>query len=680
MSQQTEACIHAQRGATLLIFMLVLVGVLLTGFLSRLNSSSSSLQREQTTQSALLQAKEALIGFAATYRDTHPNQVFGFLPCPDTDNNGESDSCGLTDVSLIGRLPWKTLGLPPLRDNSTNCLWYVVSGRSKSNPKTAAFNWDTLGQLILQDASGSVMTGATPHSLAYATIIAPGTPLNGQTRVPLGTAECGGNNSPTEYLEGIGNLGTANTTVTLANTASIRDGTNNDHALWISEREIFGRVKKRSDFKSDIDALINDLAICLNNILPANLPIASVGNKGIDSIIASCPVADPTKSNVRSNWQDNLLYVGGPSGNFTINGGGTSCRALLFFGGERTTGQVRSSVIEKADFTMYLEGTNATTFPANGNYVGANQYDPANPSADLVRCINGAGSGSSSFDNPTDFSSFAPSGAGVTPDNSTNPAVPKVTIIDAAGSSGGCFWFPSPIPLAGTTVRVYYDFNMLYGDSFALGDSILDRGNGFTLQMVRFDPDIGPPTTCGTEVNMGALATSDIWGSFSFIVETDVRKDSTRSDPTENHTAVLINGNLTHALGTMSSVCNGTTSGCRHSPANKFEESPSPQPHNQRIEIQTGCNPGCSSCNPAGHISPNLYVKVSVWSDCINCSDVVTNIDRLVQPPTIQRCSILNPELNSFYFGFTGGFRSASSVGEAPAQGVTIKNFSLRSD
>ncbi len=36
--------------------------------------------------------------------------------------------------------------------------------------------------------------------------------------------------------------------------------------------------------------------------------------------------------------------------------------------------------------------------------------------------------------------------------------------------------------------------------------------------------------------------------------------------------------------------------------------------------------------------------------------------------------------LNSVYVGFTGGFRSGTSAGVAPDQGVIIKNFTLRSD
>jgi hypothetical protein len=88
----------------------------------------------------LRQAKEALIGFAATYAETHPGQPQGYLPCPDHDGDGSADpACSCSGYSVIGRLPWKTLGLPPLRDGSGECLWYAVSGNYKDKPKSKIY-------------------------------------------------------------------------------------------------------------------------------------------------------------------------------------------------------------------------------------------------------------------------------------------------------------------------------------------------------------------------------------------------------------------------------------------------------------------------------------------------------------------------------------------------------------
>ena len=700
MQRQTSLRTRSQHGAALLIFALVLISALLGGFLSQLNSTTQANQRDQLASEALARAKDALIGFAITYRDTHPDEVFGYLPCPDTDNDGVSDSCGATDVSLVGRLPWKTLGVPPLRDATAECLWYAVSGRAKDSPKTASFNWDTLGQFVVQDPAGTTLAGVNAHERPLAVVYAPRAALAAQSRTPAGVSECGGSNDPAAYLEGVGALSTGDTTLVLSSAESARNGTNNDQGLWITGREIFERINRRSDFETDIKALVEDLASCLNNLPSAGLPSTSAGNKGIDNVLdpfGPCPVVNQQKANVRKNWRDNLLYTGGPSGSFTINGSSTSCRALLLFSGERTTrtiaplaAQTRSTIAEKGDIanfgdaSMYLEGANASLFPMNGAYSAATQYSAESASADVVRCINGLGSGTASFANPSDFASFTPVGAAVTPDATTNPADPMVSIADALGLSGGCFWFPNLIPLAGKTLRAYYDFQFFYADTSALPTgSGSDRGNGFTFQVL--SGDVGAPNACGKEINMGVLKPLDGW-LYSFIIETDIRKDVGNADPVGNHTAIMTNGTLDHTLaGKPGSACNGTTNGCLHSPSNKFEESPTPLLHNQRIEIHTGCNPGCSTCKPTNHAAPNTYARISTWVDCTDCNDVVADLNRDSvtggQAPIIFRCEDLNTPapnlnvLNSVYVGFTGGFRSGAS-----AQGVAIKNFSLRSD
>ena len=696
--RKASAVIRSQKGAALLVFLLVIVFAILGALLNHLNSSNLVIQRDQITSDALAQAKDALIGYAITYHDTHPNQVFGYLPCPDANNDGDAESdCGAKDVSFILRLPWRKLGLPPLRDGSSECLWYAVSGHAKNGePKTGTMNWDTLGQFVVQDADGSAQAGANAHERPWAVVFSPRNPVGTQSRTSAGASECGGSNTAADYLEMLDShwtdpTYTGESTIKLANAGSISNGSNNDRALWITSKDIFDRVKKRADFKADIDGLLNDLAAYLNSLSPTSLPSVS-GAKGIDTVIANYIEANPslpeTKKNLLNNWQDNLLYTG-PSGGFTINGSGTTCRALLMFGGERTTrtspplvAQTRSTVTEKSDPGMYLEGINVA-FPNTGNYTAATQYDKANPSADIILCINGLSAGTASFSNPTDFASFVPTGVGVTPDATTTPDTPTVIIADAAGGGGGCFWFATPMPLSGKTLRAYYQFKFLYPDPYALLPNPIpvgsppDRGNGFTLQMVR--SDIGTPTTCGTESNMGALATSDMWGSFSYIVETDVLRDGMPKDPAGNHTAIMTNGNLVHGKNSVSSACDGSHSGCLHSPTNKLEDTPKPLLHNQRIEIDTACNSTCTLCNQVNPVGPT-YAKIAAWVDCADCSDVVTSLNRTTTPPTILRCTTLDPKMDSFYFGFTGGFRSGATAGAAPAQGVVISNFSLRSD
>ena len=686
----------SQHGSAVLII-LTIIGIGAAFLLvSALNKANQQIQRDKMTTAALVQAKEALIGFAAIYRDTHANEVFGFLPCPDTNNDGQADPpCGAADVSVISRLPWRTLGLPALRDNAGECLWYAISGRGKDNLKTAVFNWDATGQFIVQDAGGTTLAGTTPHERPLAVIFAPRMAIGGQTRASAGASECGGNNTVAAYLDGTDPIyaGTApgigaDSILTVATAASIANGTNNDQGLWITNRDIFERIKKRSDFKSDIDTLVGDLANCLNNLPPSGLPSTSPTNKGVGDYPAAVPPPDPTpndvlsmckptitqKPNVLKNWQDNLLYAK-PATAATVNSA-TGCNAVLFFSGERTASQSRATAAEKLVVTNYLESGNATLFPARGTYTGATHFSSTSASTDVARCIKGLPAGATQKSFASDFASFVTAGVGVT----TNAIDKTVTVADAVGTSGGCFWFPNTIPLAGKVLRAYYDYKFSSADTYALTGTGTDRGNGFTFQMVR--NDIGAPTAvCGREANMGALALGaspgDMWGTLSFIIETDVHKDAGDVDPGENHTAIMAHGNLDHSVtnGNPTVSCNGSAAGCRHNPTNRFEESPSPLSHNQRIEIHTGCNASCSSCDPANHVAPNTYARITAWVDCTDCDDIVVDLDRAAKTPTINRCIILDTPLNSVYLGFTGGFRSG-----AAAQGVILRNFQLRSE
>ena len=642
-----------QRGTVMMLLLLLVSVGALAVFVTGLNRATQQLERDRITNEALARAKEALIGWAATYRDSHANEVFGYLPCPDTDNDGVAEpSCDSKDVSVIGRLPWKTLSLPPLRDGAGECLWYAVSGHAKDNSKTDELNWDVVGQFEIKEAiTNAILAGAGSHNTPWAVILAPRTTIGSQNRLPplSGPAtECGGNNVVAAYLDGADPIyaGTApaanaNTTLTLSTADSVRNGTNSDQGLWITAKEIFDHVKRRSDFKIDIDSLMGDLANCLNNLSPASLPAASLGSKGTDNVIATCPAAGAKKINVLNNWKDNILYAK-PASASVVNGT-SGCNAVLFFGGERTASQRRTTPAERLVIANYLEGANAALFSSSGAYTGATAFSSAAANADVVRCIKGLPAGATQKSFANNFGDFSATGTLVSDVNgiktystgvATNATDKTLTVSGAPGTVGGCFWYPDTIPLAGKTLRAYYDYQFSNADIYALPPHTgSDRGNGFTFQMVRNDLNASPtpPAICGLEADMGALALGgpgDMWGSGSFIIETDIHKDAAKIDPVENHSAIMYGGNLNHSLtnGNPTSACNGTAAGCRHNPANKFEESPSPLPHNQRIEIHTGCDSSCSSCDPTNHVDPNTYAQISAWVDCTDCDDVAVDL------------------------------------------------------
>lgn len=183
-----------QRGvALMLLLLLVSVGALAV-FLSGLNRATVQLERDRITNEALAQAKAALIGYALTSEtsstETQPRP--GNFPCPDNDGPGSS-GYGIEDSSCvagrIGRLPWKTLGLPELRDGSGEVLWYALSGnfRRRSIASTI-INSDTKGTLLVYGADGStLLTGAGAEGIAV--VFAPGASL-GQDRSPSAMAVC----------------------------------------------------------------------------------------------------------------------------------------------------------------------------------------------------------------------------------------------------------------------------------------------------------------------------------------------------------------------------------------------------------------------------------------------------------------------------------------------------------
>jgi len=277
-----------QQGAAAFLMMALLglaMGLLVIGHVRNVQGDSTA---DGRSVQALSKAREALLGYAATYRDTRPNEVFGYLPCPDMGGaanvEGEAQSaCGATDVTVIGRLPWKTLDVPPLRDANGECLWYAVSGSFKNNPKTNdLMNRDTNGliQVMAADGAGFV-AGATPRQRAVAVVFSAGAILPGQDRALAAInppTVCGGNYVPANYLDidllepvvanRINNAAasaTANalTTFIAAEHADRTAATNdafNDLLMPVLPDEIFVRyLDNRADFESHLTDPLNGL-------------------------------------------------------------------------------------------------------------------------------------------------------------------------------------------------------------------------------------------------------------------------------------------------------------------------------------------------------------------------------------------------------------------------------------
>lgn len=167
-----------QRGIVLVALVAMLALGALGYLLSSLNAAAS--QRPAVIShgngDALELARRALLGWAAQNAIDGSDINPGRLPCPeaagyigDPDNEGiMSPFCGAGTV--IGRLPWRTLGLPKLTDGTGEPLWYVVSNGWKLNVGGAllGINSNSVGQLAVNAQSNA----------AVALIIAPGPAFN----------------------------------------------------------------------------------------------------------------------------------------------------------------------------------------------------------------------------------------------------------------------------------------------------------------------------------------------------------------------------------------------------------------------------------------------------------------------------------------------------------------------
>ena len=148
-----------------------------------LEAAARSTHRGLRTEAALAAARDALVGYAATYPDQHDDRHGpGYLPCPDRSGNGSSNTpC---PRSSLGWLPWRRLGLHDPRDGAGERLWYALAPRFRANGhKFRPLNAQTPAELV---ADGRHDTAAV--------ILAPGGPLSVQDRVR-------GRFDPAQFLE-----------------------------------------------------------------------------------------------------------------------------------------------------------------------------------------------------------------------------------------------------------------------------------------------------------------------------------------------------------------------------------------------------------------------------------------------------------------------------------------------
>jgi hypothetical protein len=283
---------YSHSGFALLAMMIVMLGLagMAGGRLLSERVESVNQAKFDHDRKVLLQAKEALLSYAVKYS---MNGGFfynlGRLPCTDqgiSQTEGFGDlSCNGKHINASGYFPWKEMGIPILRDSNGECLWYVVSGEYKFGPPADMFNEDTEGLLSVQDENGQLYHDV--DDLPIALIIAPGSVLDGQTRIPENQDQidemnlCEGSYDELDYLEGGVSVDYSTDHAKTVDTvwpyvfgsigSRLKNELHNDQIIWITKDEYWDAVYKRRDLDFDdpppggaiIEQLTEALTECL---------------------------------------------------------------------------------------------------------------------------------------------------------------------------------------------------------------------------------------------------------------------------------------------------------------------------------------------------------------------------------------------------------------------------------
>ncbi len=439
-----------QRGAALLIFLVLVVTASLTFAVNNLTPEAVEARRMQKTQQALALAKQALYWYTQTFRDRQyqidpsTHYAYGYLPLPDLGTTANTNvSCTLEgcdanlsgsalNKTIVGRFPWQLFGAGPVRDGHEECLWYIVSGSHQRVDKASPMNWDTLGQIDIVTVDGgssarlrSVL--ATAHERPTVIILSPGPVLSGQDRDATDGNNvnfCGGNYNPANYLDPnllietssstyfTGNVSNDTATSQLAlstqgklyqesgayrrscsasNTACTLSA--NDTGTAATPADIFEQVRRNAYFRQDINSMLDRMVSCLRDEYygAGSLPAY---NK-ISAYPSTCYADTVDPQNYYAHYGE-MTFVA-PNAGVVANG--TPCNGALLFASQRGSGQNRSIDAEKNTalypiaYANYLEDINLTNLRSGTGTVfsGPEIFERVSTTQsvaqDIVRCI-----------------------------------------------------------------------------------------------------------------------------------------------------------------------------------------------------------------------------------------------------------------------------------------------------
>lgn len=263
--------ITKQRGAALIVMLVIMVMGIAAALVNSLSITALKTARQETTTTALAEAKEALISYALSSENAGGATARpGNFPCPDTDvSSSTNPNYGIGESSCaagaIGRLPWKTLGLPELLDEDGEPLWYALSGNFRKS--MSIINSDTRGTLQVYNRDGSTLL--TPSSSeAVAIVFAPGGIVGNQQRNTTADKTTASN-----YLDAAN--GRNNATINGPFIATDKSASFNDRLMIIRTRDFIPIIEKR--VAKELKTILENYRAA-NGVYPYPAPFSSCKN------------------------------------------------------------------------------------------------------------------------------------------------------------------------------------------------------------------------------------------------------------------------------------------------------------------------------------------------------------------------------------------------------------------
>lgn len=289
-----QISINKQKGAALIVLVLAFLMATAVLVITNFSIDKGKIGYEKRTSQALAKAKETLISYAVSYYEHNSSGQYGFLPCPEmfdstpAPNEGnERGNCDNKHEHSIGRLPWKTLDIEPLKDGSGECLWYAVSGVYKNGSGIEAdmHNEDSAGMFQIKDENNNIFKGKTPEERVVAVVIAPGSALAGQNRPSASpnyyckVNAYDANTNIAEYLDVIGaddnaSLDDPELLDTFVTAQSLQNQNINDRIITITQEEIFTAIRKSRYFQKRAHTLTEAIAVCVKDYTINNVVVS----------------------------------------------------------------------------------------------------------------------------------------------------------------------------------------------------------------------------------------------------------------------------------------------------------------------------------------------------------------------------------------------------------------------